>query len=145
VTARRSEGTARRLVLRRTEAIVKYAIEQQDKFQLTRRARMLCLFALENCGEVAESKRGSFLTKLLIAVFRGQTEAMARDWCRGRKKGKEGTEDPAIIVQPRWYLTVDSFFAATAAIGGALSDPTPQLLPAQEGSTDAHPWSQSIV
>jgi hypothetical protein len=141
MAARRSEGTVRRLVLRETEAMVRYATEKQDKFQLTR--QMLCLFVLKIVGKLRSRSGGPFLTRLWMECLEDKQRQLQKI---GLQEGRrEGTEDPATIVQPLWYLSVDSFFAATAAIGGALSDPTPQLLPAQEGSTDAHPWSQSIV
>jgi hypothetical protein len=61
-----------------------------------------------------------------------------------RKEGRNrGPCDYCITL---WYLSaVDSFFAATAAIGGGLSDPTPQTLPAEEASPDAYLRSWSIV
>jgi hypothetical protein len=94
MAARRSEGTVRRLVLRRTEAIVRYAIEKQDKFQLT--SRMLCLFVLKIVGKLRSRSGGPFLTRLSTMcerTNRGNYKRLVQ-----REGRREGTEDPATIV-----------------------------------------------
>jgi hypothetical protein len=64
MAARRSEGTVRRLVLRRTEAIVGWATEVQDKFQLNR-TRMVCLFVLSNVGKLRSRSGGCYLEQVV--------------------------------------------------------------------------------
>jgi hypothetical protein len=87
MAARRSEGTARRLVLRRTEAIVRCAIEQQDKFQLI--SRMLCLFVLKIVGKLRSRSGGPFLDQIVDGSVQMTKRGNGREVIGRKEEEKE--------------------------------------------------------